>query len=111
MDVARIVVFGLVLICVWPPLAGAFCTDPIAPSFQYFSGKPTPPIVPYCVDQYSNTHTCNDWEIQTYNADIDRFNQELEAYVAEIRRYARDIDSYYDAASAHVRCLIDEVSN
>ena len=46
--------------------------------------KPTKPSVPYCVNEWSNTHTfCDDWTINSYNRDVEnyRFYESLKSKV------------------------------
>jgi hypothetical protein len=103
----RVLLFAFVFLV--PSTAVAYCLQPNAPSFQYFGATPQPPRVPVCVNQYTNTHTCDDWTIQTYNAEVDRFNAEIGRYMDAVRRYADAVDSYYSDAVDHVDCLIRQV--
>ena len=54
--------FLTIFLMVVPMNLYAYCSEPSAPY-----SKPSKPSVPYCVNEYSNTHTCDDWEIQSYN--------------------------------------------
>ena len=52
----------LLLLTLFIPFKGwAFCSAPSVP----FGGPPTKPTTPYCVNTFSNTHTCSDWEINS----------------------------------------------
>lgn len=101
--------FLFILLLLAPSTAIAYCGDPIAPSFQYFGGTPNPPRTPACVNEYTNTHTCDDWTIQSYNRDVDKFNTELGRYMDAVRRYADDVDAYYTNAVNQIDCLIKQV--
>lgn len=74
----------------------AFCS---APSLPYF--KPTKPSVPFCVNQFTKTHTCDSWTINSYNSAIRTYNYEVDNYINELNRYVR-------AASDYAKC---EASN
>lgn len=69
--------------------ATAFCSDPSPPW-----SKPSPPTTPYCVNTWDNTHTCNDWEIDSYNRQVRAYRDEVEAYVAALQRYVDDAVEY-----------------
>ena len=40
-----------------------YCSAPSVP----YGGAPSKPSKPYCINEFSNTHTCDDWEIDSYN--------------------------------------------
>tara|TARA_B100000900_G_scaffold77614_1_gene62121 strand:+ start:156 stop:455 length:300 start_codon:yes stop_codon:yes gene_type:complete len=69
----------------------AWCSEPSAPSS--FS-KPTKPSVPYCVNEYSRTHTCDDWTINQYNSDIEQYNYDVQRYASDLRDYVNDAQEY-----------------
>ena len=74
----------------------AFCT---APSPPYF--KPVKPSIPFCVNQFTKTHNCDSWTINSYNSAIRNYNYEVDNYIEELNRYVR-------AASDYAKC---EASN
>ena len=74
--------FLIILICTFliPTYAFSWCSEPIAPSAPSSWNKPTKPMkpsVPFCVNEYSNTHTCDDWTISSYNNDVNYYNSQL----------------------------------
>ena len=71
--------------------AHSYCFEPSAPSS--FS-KPTKPSAPYCVNEYSRTHTCDDWEINSYNNDIEQYNYDVENYISKLNNYVQDAQEY-----------------
>ena len=77
--------------------ATAFCSQPSPPMF-----KPTPPRVPFCVDTFSNTHTCDTWEINSYNNDVETYNREVEDYIDNMQ-------DYVDDAVAYAKCEISSL--
>ena len=75
----------------------AYCSDPSPPY-----SKPTKPSAPYCVNEYNNTHTCDDWQINSYNS-------ELENYRNDVNRYIRELQSYVEDASDYAQCEINNL--
>ncbi len=74
----------------------AYCSEPRVPYF-----KPTKPSVPFCVNEFTKTHTCDSWTINSYNSAIRSYNYEVDNYIDELNRYVR-------AASDYAKC---EASN
>ena len=74
--------------------AVAFCSEPSAPW-----GKPSKPMVPYCVNEYTNTHTCSDWEIDNYYSDLESYNDEVQSYI-------RQLNDYIDEAVEYAKCEV-----
>jgi hypothetical protein len=87
----------LVLFSTTTPSAFAYCMEPTAPY-----RKPTKPTVPFCVNEFTNTHTCDDWQIDTYNSEIDTFN-------FEYPRYVKALNLYLDEAVAYAQCELDSL--
>ena len=77
--------------------AMAFCSEPSAPW-----GKPVKPSVPYCVNEWARTHTCDVWEIDNYNA-------ELESYNYEVQLYIRQLNNYIDEAVEYAQCEVNNL--
>jgi hypothetical protein len=77
--------------------AMAFCSEPSAPW-----GKPSKPTVPYCVNEYTNTHTCSDWEIDNYYSD-------LESYSYDVQSYIRQLNDYIDEAVEYAQCEVNSL--
>lgn len=76
----------------------AWCTAPLPPSY-----KPYKPSVPWCVNEWNNTHTCDDWEIQSYNESINTYNYEVENFIMELQ-------NYLDAARTYANCEIETLN-
>ena len=87
-------------------LLAAFCTPTVANGFyfcfqldtSFIMSKPDKPMLPYCVNEYSGTHTCQGWEIDMYNSDVERYNNEVEQFIA-------DLNNYIDEAVEYAQCL------
>ena len=77
-------------------LAMAYCYEPSAPY-----SKPYKPSVPYCVNEWAGTHTCDEWEINNYYS-------QLESYRSDVEYYIRQLNNYIDEAVEYAEC---EVSN
>lgn len=71
-------------------LAG-FCMQPRAPSF--FARKPSKP---FCAMDRS----CDQWEVDNYKSDIERYFRSLKSYLGEV-------DTYYEEAYAYAKCMSD----
>ncbi len=78
-----------------PDMAFAFCS---APSMYEDAPEPpgqyTKPDVPYCLSGYSytRTHTCDQWELDSY---IDEINE----YISKLQDYTREAESFANAAA------------
>lgn len=67
----------------------AFCSEPSPPWT-----KPSPPSTPYCVNTWDNTHTCDDWQIDSYNREVRTYRDDVAEYVAALQRYVDDAVDY-----------------
>lgn len=101
-------IFALAFI-VFFPLSSFACFEPTKPSF--YGTKPIEPTVPYCVNQYAKTHTCDDFTIDSYNnalrdyrSAVQRYNLDLDAYVSKWKQYV-------DEAVDFAKCEIKRVSS
>ncbi len=80
--------------------AMAWCSAPSEPSMY----RPSKPVTPFCVNLYSNTHTCNETTIDWYNRDIEHYHSDVEDYVNQLQRYVNDAIEY-------ANCEARELSN
>lgn len=71
--------------------AFGYCSVPFAPSF--YGSKPSKP---YC----ATTRSCSRWEVDSYQADVER-------HFRKLRDYANEVDSYYSDAEEYIRCMSD----
>lgn len=101
---------GAVLVCTlcYSTTAFSYCSEPSTPRY-YGSTKPSPPDKPYCVNEYSKTHTCDDWEIDNYNQEIENYNSDIRSYHDAVEEYARKLNSYVEEAVAYAKCSIKQV--
>ena len=51
---------------------------------------------------YTNTHTCDDWEINNYY-------DELDNYRFEVNQFIEALNNYVDEASEYARCRANEI--
>ena len=59
-------------------------------------------MVPYCVNEYTNTHTCSDWE-------LDNYYSELESYNYDVQSYIRQLNEYIDEAVEYAQCEVNSL--
>ena len=52
----------LIIFFIIPVKVFAWCSEPMAPSAPSSWSKPSKPSVPFCVNEWNNTHTCSDWK-------------------------------------------------
>lgn len=74
-----------------------YCSEP-SPPFT----KPQKPNTPYCVNEWTNSHTCDDWQVDSYN-------RELEAYNRDVERYINDLQVYVSNAANYAQCEIENL--
>lgn len=96
----RFASIALILLMIgWSSSAYAICFEPTPPS-RY--SKPTPPTVPFCVNEFARTHTCEAWVINRYNDDVERYYDQVDDYVRDLRQYVDDAVAY---ANCEIRSL------
>ncbi len=98
----------LYVMCGAPSLSWAYCSEPSAPRY---SGpeKPDEPSAPYCVNEYSRTHTCDDYEIDGYNNDIRQYNDDVEDYKRAVEDFVADLRRYVEEASDYAQCAVRQL--
>jgi hypothetical protein len=88
---------ALVVFTIAASEAAAYCREPNA-SMR----TPTKPDLPWCVNEWANTHTCDDWV-------IDGYYDELEAYNDDAERFIRALNQYADDAVSYAQCRAEEL--
>ena len=76
----------------------AFCIEPSVS----FLDTPIKPSVPYCVNEWDNTHTCDEWELSNYYNDIESYNIEVEDFIDQL-------NNYIDEAVDYAKCRMGEL--
>ena len=76
----------------------AFCSEPST----YLISTPSKPTVPWCVNEFNNTHTCSEWEIDSYYND-------LESYRDDSQEFIEDLNRYVDEAVEYAQCRVGEL--
>ena len=100
--ILKIIVFVVLI----PTNVFAWCSEPMAPSVPSNWNKPSKRLVPFCVNEWNNTHTCDDWTISSYNSDLDRYRYELEDYQRELQNYVNDAQYFANEALSYENCEI-----
>ena len=80
----------LLLLLLIPNLVMGYCSEPSAP----YGGAPSKPSKPYCINEFSNTHTCDDWEIDSYNNALRSYKYDVERFVDNLQGYLRNAKDY-----------------
>lgn len=87
----------------------AFCPEPSLPNPPPSYLRPTKPTVPLCVNQFQGTHTCDDWVVSTYNADVERYNAGLDGYFRALETFVAEAERYAADAYRFATCEIDDL--
>ena len=101
-NILRIIILSLFI----PTYAFAWCSEPRAPSAPSTYSKPSKPSVPFCVNEFSNTHTCDDWTINSYNSDLDRYRYEVDDYQRSLQSFVNDAGDFARQALDYANCEI-----
>ena len=96
----------LIVVCLFPGVGAAFCSPPDPPDSPSTLYRPDPPIPPYCLSPFTGTHTCEEWEIDSYNDAVRQYKYELEDYLGKLKQYASDAEEFADAALDYAKCEI-----
>ena len=81
--------FYFILFLFVPQILLSFCYEPSPPW-----SKPSKPMVPWYVDEWTNTHTCSDWEIDNYNYEVQNYNSEVQNYIYDLQNYLYEAEDY-----------------
>ena len=100
--ILKIIIFMMLV----PTYVFAWCSEPMAPSAPSNWNKPSKPSVPFCVNEWNNTHTCDDWTISSYNSDLQRYRYELEDYQRKLQNYVNDAQYFANEALNYANCEI-----
>ena len=71
----------------------------------------TKPDAPYCMSgySYSRKHTCDEWEIRSYLAEIDDYVSKLKEYATEAAGFADKAATFANDAVGYANCEKDDV--
>lgn len=83
------------ILIIFPTTVIGFCMQPSPPMF-----KPKEPMVPYCINTFTNTHTCSEITLNRYLSDLESYNYNVEIYIRDLQAFVRD-------AVAYAECEID----
>lgn len=91
----------------------AYCSDPsfyqtapVAPSSY------SKPDVPFCLStySYSGTHTCDDWEVDSYLDEVKDYVRKLQNYADEANDFANTAIRFANEAMDYAKCEAKEVN-
>lgn len=70
------------------------------------------PDVPYCLQDYrwSGRHTCDEWELNSYQREVDDYVRKLNDYIREANTFAEEAIAHAESAADYARCQAREVS-
>ena len=85
----RIFLISFIFLLSFTSDAISWCSEPSAPYY-----KPSKPYTPACVNEFSRTHTCSAFELNSYNDDIERYNRDVNSYIRDLQRYVDDAFKY-----------------
>lgn len=107
----RLLSSASVIACISATSALAFCFEPSF-SERSPSGPFSKPDVPYCLSGYgySREHTCEAWEIQSYQDEVDRHIRDLQTYSDEASDFANEAIDYANAVTEFAVCQAKEVA-
>ena len=86
--------------------AYGYCSTPMAPEPPRVYAKPTKPMVPFCVNEIMNTHTCSDWEISSYNSELSSYRSDIDFYVQKLKNYISEAEYFVNETVAYAKCEI-----
>lgn len=86
--------------------AFSYCSAPIAPQPPGVFSKPIKPTVPFCVNEIMNTHTCDDWEINSYNSAVSSYRSDIDFYIQKLKNYISEAEYYLNETVAYAKCEI-----
>jgi hypothetical protein len=95
-----------------PDIAFAFCFEP-----SFTESPPDPPgtyerpDVPFCLSDYSwsGQHSCDSWELDSYEADVEAYVGKLSRYADEAAGFANSAANFASEAFAYAKCEAKDV--
>jgi hypothetical protein len=88
----------------------AYCSDPTPPTPPSSYLRPTKPSAPYCVNSFSNTHTCSQYEIDSYNRDLEQYRSDIEDYIRKLKNYVSDAGDFASETVDYANCEIGNLN-
>ncbi len=103
------VILVLAILLTLPSFAFGYCFAPDAPDPPFTSSKPTKPTAPYCVDTFTNTHTCDQWEVDSYNSALRQYKYDIEEYIRKLQEYVNEANDFANEALEYAKCEIRSI--
>ena len=82
----------------------ASCYDPMPPDPPILGVQPTKPVPPICVDSNNRTDTCEQWEIDSYRAELAQYQADVEVSIQKLRGYVSDARRVAVKVLEYARC-------
>ncbi len=92
----------------------AYCSEPsFYQSAPDAPGSYSKPDVPYCLStySYSGTHTCDDWQINSYLDEVREYVRKLKNYADEANSFANTAIRFANEAVDYANCEAKEVNS
>jgi len=86
--------------------AFGYCNAPIAPEPPGIYAKPTKPMVPFCVNEIMNTHTCDDWQISSYNNELSSYRSDVDYYIQQLKNYISEAEYFVGETVSYAKCEV-----
>ena len=100
------IIFPIIIFFALPENVFAYCSDPFPPDPPSNYYRPTKPSTPYCVNTYSNTHTCDEWEIDSYNSQLRTYKNDVDDYIRRLKNYVSEASYFANEAVDYANCEI-----
>jgi hypothetical protein len=99
----------MIFFLIFPANVLAYCSEPTPPDPPSSYMRPTKPSAPYCVNTFSNTHTCDQWEVDSYNSALQQYRYEVEDYVRKLKNYVSEASSFASETVDYANCEIRNI--
>lgn len=103
---ALIIITALLIL---PAKVLAYCSTPSAPNPPSTFHRPSKPSAPYCVNTFSNTHTCSQWEINNYKSELQQYRFNVEDYIRKLKNYVREANRFANETVSYANCEIRNI--
>lgn len=102
-------ILSLMMVLLLPALVSAYCSSPSAPDPPGTYERPDKPSVPYCINTFSNTHTCSQWEIDSYKSALQQYKYDVEDYIRKLQNYVDEANDFVNEAVDYANCEIRNI--
>jgi hypothetical protein len=94
LEASRIAVltFATILLATSPISAASDIRNCVAPTAPIMYSRK--PIVPYCVNEITHTHTCDEFTVSQYNSELEAYNRAANRFIQDFNMYVQDVNEY-----------------